>query len=231
MKKIKMLITLSLTLCVLAVGSISVFATDATFPVLSSGEYRFNDMITSPVEFTEYWTTGLRILISDEVDLSQLVGFDTVVGSKTRLYMTVYSDQDTFSLSYLAIDEQGKSISAVVYENGRWNDDSYRFIYTDGGFFRATLNNVDIPVDANQYYFDWFISQFSVSSNFVEDIFELFQSIIVWLVGFFGVFVGLFWTSTSGLTVLGVLSVIALGISIFFLIFAVIINFFRFRGR
>jgi hypothetical protein len=54
MKKIKMLITLSLTLCVLAVGSISVFATDATFPVLSSGEYRFNDMITKPVEFTDY---------------------------------------------------------------------------------------------------------------------------------------------------------------------------------
>ena len=68
-------------------------------------------------------------------------------------------------------------------------------------------------------------------SGLAEDIFELFKSIMDWMVDFFGVFVGLFWTSTSGLTVLGVLAVIALGISIFFLIFAVVINFFHLRGR
>jgi hypothetical protein len=74
-------------------------------------------------------------------------------------------------------------------------------------------------------------TEMSSGSGLAEDIFELFQSIIEWMVNFFGVFVGLFWTSAGGLTVLGVLAVIALGISIFFLIFAVVTNFFKFRGR
>lgn len=208
MKKNKVLVTLSLTLLVLVVGSISVFATvvDDSM-ILNRGVYSFNDV----------------------VQFERNVAFKFTYESNGIEFDNFYYVNDGSKIYYYYVEESG---SIIVYDsvNG-WVDDAYRLIYV--------YNDVVLRNDQD-YVVDFVNSNLikirdidivSSGSGLAEDIFELFQSIIAWMVGFFGSFVGLFWTATSGLTVLGVFAVIALGISIFFLIFAVVINFFRFRGR
>lgn len=61
-------------------------------------------------------------------------------------------------------------------------------------------------------------------------IFDLFDLVADWLSGAFSRFVGIFWSTETGLTFLGVLAVMALAIGVSFLILGVIQQFLHFRG-
>lgn len=58
----------------------------------------------------------------------------------------------------------------------------------------------------------------------------VFTAISNWIVETIPNIVAVFYNSTDGLTFLGTLSVIALGISVFFLLMGLIQNFLHFRG-
>lgn len=61
-------------------------------------------------------------------------------------------------------------------------------------------------------------------------IFDTFVSIFTWLRSSLGIVMHLFYTANDGLTFFGTLSLVALGISIFFLLMRVVQNFLHFRG-
>lgn len=64
---------------------------------------------------------------------------------------------------------------------------------------------------------------------------EVFSAMGTWLVSFINALIPLFWTAGTGdkpgsLTFLGVLAIIGLAISVFFLVMRVIENFLHLRG-
>lgn len=69
----------------------------------------------------------------------------------------------------------------------------------------------------------------------IDSITDVFSKMGEWLISFINQVIALFWTPASGetagsLTFLGVLAVIALAISVFFLIVGLIQNFLHFRS-
>lgn len=66
--------------------------------------------------------------------------------------------------------------------------------------------------------------------NIVTAITGVFTSIGAWIVDTIPTVVEVFYNAESGLTFLGTLAVVALGISVFFLIMGLIQNFLHFRG-
>lgn len=69
----------------------------------------------------------------------------------------------------------------------------------------------------------------------IDSITDVFSKMGAWLIDFINQVIALFWTPASGeqagsLTFLGVLAVIALAISVFFLIVGLIQNFLHFRS-
>lgn len=58
----------------------------------------------------------------------------------------------------------------------------------------------------------------------------VFTAIATWIADTIPSIVAVFYDSTNGLTFVGVLAVVALGISVFFLLMGVIQNFLHFRG-
>lgn len=69
-------------------------------------------------------------------------------------------------------------------------------------------------------------------AEIISSITAVFTAIWEWIIGAIPDVVGVFYTSGAegGLTFLGVLALMALGISIFFLIMGLIQNFLHFRG-
>lgn len=61
-------------------------------------------------------------------------------------------------------------------------------------------------------------------------IFDTFVQIFSWLRSSLGMVMHTFYTTEGGLTFFGTLSLVALGISIFFLLMRVVQNFLHFRG-
>lgn len=64
----------------------------------------------------------------------------------------------------------------------------------------------------------------------VTSIFAVFTAVGDWISGSITQMIPVFYDETTGLTFLGVLSVVALGISVIFLILGVIQGFLHFRG-
>ena len=64
----------------------------------------------------------------------------------------------------------------------------------------------------------------------IESVFDIFSSIGSWLSTSLSEFISLFYNVDSGFTLLGILCVIPIGVSICFLIFILIVNFFKFRS-
>lgn len=58
----------------------------------------------------------------------------------------------------------------------------------------------------------------------------VFTAMATWIADTIPTIVAVFYDSTNGLTFVGVLSVVALGISVFFLLMGLIQNFLHFRG-
>ena len=67
-------------------------------------------------------------------------------------------------------------------------------------------------------------------SAIITAITGVFTAIMSWIVTAIQSVIPVFYDTTDGLTFLGVLSVIALGISIFFLLMGLIQNFLHLRG-
>lgn len=59
---------------------------------------------------------------------------------------------------------------------------------------------------------------------------EVFTSVFEWITTALTSVLGVFYTAEGGLTVLGILAIVGLAISLFFLIVGVISNFFHLRG-
>lgn len=66
--------------------------------------------------------------------------------------------------------------------------------------------------------------------SIVTSMTEVFTSVFNWIVTALESVLTVFYTAESGLTVLGVLAIVALAISLFFLVVGVISNFFHLRG-
>lgn len=66
--------------------------------------------------------------------------------------------------------------------------------------------------------------------NIINEMTEVFTSIMTWIITAIQSVIGVFWTTDSGLTFLGVLALVALGVSIFFLLMGLIQNFLHLRG-
>lgn len=64
----------------------------------------------------------------------------------------------------------------------------------------------------------------------IESIIAVFTAVLGWLVDAIEAVIPLFWATETGLTFLGVLSVISVIIGIFFLVMRVIQNFLGFRS-
>ena len=59
---------------------------------------------------------------------------------------------------------------------------------------------------------------------------KVFDSVITWIISAINQAIPLFYVDEKGLTFLGVLSVVALAISVFFLLIGLIQNFLHLRG-
>lgn len=68
-----------------------------------------------------------------------------------------------------------------------------------------------------------------MTASVVSAMTAVFDAIFTWLLSAVEAVIAIFW-STEGLTFLGVLALIALGISIFFLLVGLIQNFLHLRG-
>lgn len=66
--------------------------------------------------------------------------------------------------------------------------------------------------------------------SIVEAIFAVFSAIGDWFVGILPSFYSLFWVAETGLTLLGTLAVISIGIGLVFLLIGVITNFIKLRN-
>ena len=69
-----------------------------------------------------------------------------------------------------------------------------------------------------------------MTENVITAVTGVFDAMADWLVTYIPTITGIFYNSTDGLTLLGVLAVIALSISICFLILGFVVNFFQFRA-
>lgn len=67
-------------------------------------------------------------------------------------------------------------------------------------------------------------------SAIVTAITSVFSAISDWIVNVIPDAVGVFYNAESGLTFLGVLALMALGVSVFFLLMGLVQNFLHFRG-
>lgn len=67
-------------------------------------------------------------------------------------------------------------------------------------------------------------------ANLITAITGVFDDLSEWLVGAVGSVTGLFYDSTSGLTFLGTLAIIGLGISVIFLLIGIVQKFLHFAG-
>ena len=67
-------------------------------------------------------------------------------------------------------------------------------------------------------------------SQVVSSITQVFSAIADWIANAIPTFTEIFYTAESGLTFLGTLAVIGLGISVFFLLMGLVQNFLHFRG-
>lgn len=67
-------------------------------------------------------------------------------------------------------------------------------------------------------------------SGVISQITGVWTSMMEWISSSFAPITELFYTSEAGLTFLGTLAVIAIGISVFFLLMGVIQNFLHLRG-
>ena len=65
----------------------------------------------------------------------------------------------------------------------------------------------------------------------IESIFGVFDAISEWLTGAVSDLIPMFYDSSTGLTMLGTLAVVGLGISVVFLLIGLIQNFLHFRGQ
>lgn len=66
--------------------------------------------------------------------------------------------------------------------------------------------------------------------SILEQIFGIFGNMIEWLVGAVNDVVPLFYNAESGLTFVGTLAVVALAMSVVFLLIGIISRFLKFRG-
>lgn len=66
--------------------------------------------------------------------------------------------------------------------------------------------------------------------SIVDAITDVFEAIGNWIVTYMPQISSLFYTSENGLTLLGTLAVIGLGISVFFLLMGIIQRFLKFQG-
>lgn len=64
----------------------------------------------------------------------------------------------------------------------------------------------------------------------IEAIFEVFGAISTWLSGAVSNLIPMFYVADTGLTFLGSLAVVGLGIGVVFLLIGIIQNFLHFRG-
>lgn len=69
-----------------------------------------------------------------------------------------------------------------------------------------------------------------MEGSILSAILAVFTAIGDWMVETIPTFFGLFYTAGSGLTILGTLAVVGLGIGLIFLLIGVIQNFMHFRG-
>lgn len=66
--------------------------------------------------------------------------------------------------------------------------------------------------------------------NIITAILEVFSSIGQWFVEFLPEVLAVFWSPTTGLTIIGALAVMALAISVFLLVLNIIQNFMNLRS-
>lgn len=66
--------------------------------------------------------------------------------------------------------------------------------------------------------------------SIISSVTTVFSDIASWFVEFIPTIIGLFYVDGTGLTFLGVLAVMSLAISIFFLVMGLIQNFLNFRS-
>lgn len=66
--------------------------------------------------------------------------------------------------------------------------------------------------------------------NIVTQIFAVFSAIGTWIGEAVTDLLPIFWSSTDGLTLLGTMSVVGLGMGVIFLMLGFITNFFQFRA-
>lgn len=69
-----------------------------------------------------------------------------------------------------------------------------------------------------------------MTSSVITAITSVFTAVMDWLMTAITTVIGVFYVADTGLTFLGVLAVIALAISIFFLLVGLITNFLQLRG-
>lgn len=69
-----------------------------------------------------------------------------------------------------------------------------------------------------------------MENSILSAILAVFTAIFTWIIGALESVVSVFWVAGTGLTFFGVLAVVALGISIFFLLIGVVQNFLHFRS-
>ena len=67
-------------------------------------------------------------------------------------------------------------------------------------------------------------------TSILEAVFNVFSAIAEWFGEIIPVVSGFFWVAETGLTFMGVLAVIGVGISLIFLLIGLISNFLQFRG-
>lgn len=67
-------------------------------------------------------------------------------------------------------------------------------------------------------------------SAIVKAITDVFTAIATWIVEIVPKVIAIFYNAESGLTFLGVLALMALGVSVFFLLMGLVQNFLHFRG-
>lgn len=66
--------------------------------------------------------------------------------------------------------------------------------------------------------------------SIVDAITDVFEAIGNWIVTYMPQISSLFYTAENGLTLLGTLAVVGLGISVFFLLMGIIQRFLKFQG-
>lgn len=69
------------------------------------------------------------------------------------------------------------------------------------------------------------------STSVLDSITAVFEAMADWLIGIIPTITGIFYTAENGLSILGTLAVIALSMSVVFLLLGFVISFFQFRAN